>query len=114
MSCLLAVTTDLPAFKAVRTNSSAGVNPPISSITMSMSEWRIACEVFCPDYIARYPRLLFALDVAVADVRQAQQGIAAFTENLGHGAAYRSETYEGNAWSRCFRPGNRKPSRRLI
>jgi len=37
MSCLLAVTTDLPAFKALRTSSSAGVKPPISSMMMSAS-----------------------------------------------------------------------------
>src|SRR5580704_4496007 len=41
MSCLLAVTTDLPAFSAPRTNSSAGVNPPINSTTMSASELRM-------------------------------------------------------------------------
>src|ERR1700693_5457325 len=44
MSCLLAVTTDLPAFKALRTNSSAVVKPPISSMIMSTSELRIACK----------------------------------------------------------------------
>src|SRR5258706_7611590 len=41
MSCLLAVTTDMPAFRAPRTSSSAGDKPPISSTTMSASELRI-------------------------------------------------------------------------
>src|SRR5579862_1177005 len=43
ISCLFAVTTDLPASSAPRTISSAGVSPPISSITMSASECKTVC-----------------------------------------------------------------------
>ena len=44
----------------------------------------------------RNPRLLLALDVAIADVRQAEQAVVAFAENLGHGAAHGSEAHQRN------------------
>src|ERR1035437_7488432 len=44
MSCLLAVTTDLPAAKHLRRQPSAGVRPPISSTTMSARELRMSSK----------------------------------------------------------------------
>ena len=40
ISCLLAVTTDLPELRAVRTQSYVGRRPPTSSMTMSTSAAR--------------------------------------------------------------------------
>src|ERR1700757_2369769 len=42
MSCLFAVTTDLPAASALRIQPSTGFKPPISSTTISTSERRIS------------------------------------------------------------------------
>ena len=53
-------------------------------------------EVFGPDNITGNPGLLLALEVAIADVRQAQQAIASLAKNLGYGAAHRSEAHQRN------------------
>ena len=42
MSCLFAVTTDLPEAMALRSQPSTGLRPPISSMTMSTSELRMS------------------------------------------------------------------------
>src|SRR5208283_1987116 len=44
MSCLLAVTTDLPAAKHLRSHPSAGSSPPTSSTTISAPELRISLK----------------------------------------------------------------------
>src|SRR5882757_1242171 len=41
MSCLFAVTTDLPAASALRIHPSTGLSPPINSTTISTSERRM-------------------------------------------------------------------------
>ena len=53
-------------------------------------------EVFSPNYVARYPGLLLALEVPIADVRQAEQAVATLAENLGHGAAHGSKAHQRN------------------
>ncbi len=53
-------------------------------------------EVFGPNYVTRHPGLFFALEVAIADVGQAEHAIAAFAQNFGHGAAHGSEAHQGN------------------
>jgi hypothetical protein len=40
--------------------------------------------------------LLLALDVAIADVRQAEQAISPLTENLSYGAAHSSKAHQRN------------------
>src|SRR5271168_1422896 len=42
MSCLLAVTTDLPARRALRSQDSTGLRPPMSSMTTSTLELRMS------------------------------------------------------------------------
>ena len=53
-------------------------------------------EIFRPDYVARNPWLLLTLDIAVADVREAQQAIATLAQNFSRGTPYRSEACQGN------------------
>lgn len=54
-------------------------------------------DIFGPNHITRHPRLLLSLDVPIADVGQAKQTIAAFTQNFGDSAANGSKAYQGDA-----------------
>jgi len=73
---LLAVTTDLPASSALRTNSSAGVRPPISSIHDVCVGGEDLAEIFGPNYIRRDPGLFLAFHVPVADVVRRSEGLS--------------------------------------
>jgi hypothetical protein len=53
-------------------------------------------EVVGPNYVARYPGLLFSLEVAVADVCEAKQPVGALAQNFCDIAAYGSKADEGN------------------
>ena len=58
-------------------------------------------EVVGPNYVVRNPGLLLALEVAIADVSEAEQAVAVIVfscaENFGNGAADSSEAHEGDA-----------------
>jgi len=71
-------------------------------------------KVVRPDHIARNivrnPRLLLALHVAVADVRQPQRAVAIFAknrfaENLSNGSAYGAKADQSHA-ARMFGSGS--------
>ena len=66
-------------------------------------------EVLGPNDVVRHPGLLLSFEVAIADLRQAEQAISTLTENLGHGAAHGSEAHQRDAtwgsrtpWHECW------------
>ena len=74
ISCLFAVTTDLPAAKHLRSHFSAGSSPPINSTTMSASRVQNVVEVLRPHHrcghVLRSVRRPLPCDIAVEDMRQ--------------------------------------------
>ena len=53
-------------------------------------------EVFCPNYAVEHPGLLLAFNVAIADMAQLKQQIAALAQDLSDGSANRSKAHESD------------------
>ncbi len=97
MSCLFAVTTDLPASSDRRIRSPAASRPPISSTTMSAFGRDDGVEALRPLDIVRHPVDLLPLDAAVADGRQLQGGMNTARQDFRHRAANGPKPDDGDA-----------------
>ena len=96
MTCLFAVTTDLPASSARRIHSSAGVRPPISSTITSTSSVRTSDEVVGPADRRRDPVDPLARDIAIADCHQLELTRLQVEHQPRHGLADGSESHDGD------------------
>ena len=71
MSCLFAVTTDLPDFSALRIHSPAGSRPPMSSTTMCASDERTSLISSVQRIAGESEPTRLRSDLAIEDVSQA-------------------------------------------
>ena len=97
ISCLFAVTTDLPASSAPRTQSYAGCSPPTSSMTMSTSDVEDLVGRLGPAHRRRHPVHALARDVAIEDVRQLDVRHFAAAQNARDRLPDRAESEQGHA-----------------
>ena len=105
ISCLLAVTTDLPACSERRIRSPAGCSPPITSTTMSASDpmtaSRLSVQCTCGGTQSTFFRSTPRLQIAA----ELQRRMDAARQHLGHRAADGAETDDGDFQRRAGRSG---------